>query len=238
MSSARASLTERLKRLRPSQASIGQIIFGSFLLLLAIIVGTSVVSVLAIHRLNDTFTQLQRLQRVGDLAEEIDRRMNALRLAARDFLSEPNPQASHVREPATALAQLLEDARPELALDQKDMIDGVIARLSNYREGFEKIATLTDRRRELIAQLPALDEQFNAAAAGLADREAAANLRRDQGKIAAALLARDAAAAETSARDLRAVAVAEAKARGAVDAYADDIIELAGTEAEIVRLDS
>src|SRR5205823_13306311 len=149
----------RVKRLRLSQVSIGQIIFGSFLLLLAIIVGTSAVSVLAIHRLNDTFTQLQRLQRVGDLAEEIDRGMNELRLAARDFLSEPNPQAAHVREPATALAQLLEDARPELALDQKDMIDGVIARLSNYREGFEKIATLADRRRELIAQMPVLDRK-------------------------------------------------------------------------------
>ena len=238
MSSGRESLIERLQRLRPSQASIGQIIFGSFLLLLAVIVGTSVVSVLAIHRLNDTFTQLQRLQRVGDLAEEIDRRMNELRLAARDFLSEPNPQADHVREPARALAQLLEDARPELALDQKDMIDGVIARLSNYREGFEKIATLTDRRRELIAQMPALDEQFNTAAVGIADREIAAKLRRDQGRIAAAMLARDTATAETSARDMRGVGVADPKARGAVDAYADDIIELATTEGEINRLDS
>ena len=156
---------------------------------------------LAIHRLNDTFTQLQRLQRVGDLAEEIDRRMNELRLAARDFLSEPSPQADHARA-RQALAQLLEDGG-ELALGQKDMIDGVIARLSNYREGFEKIATLVDRRRELITRLPALDEQFNAAAVGIADREIAANLRRDQGKIAAAMLARDTAAAETSARDMR-----------------------------------
>jgi PAS domain S-box-containing protein len=232
------SLAERLKRLRLSQASIGQIIFGSFLLLLAIIVGTSVVSVLAIHRLNDTFTELQRLQRVGDLAEEIDRRMNELRLAARDFLSEPNPQAAHVREPATALAQLLQDARPELALDQKDMIDGVIARLSNYREGFEKIATLTDRRGELIALLPVLDEHFTAAVAVAADRDAAANLLRDQSKIAAALLARDAAAAEKSAREMRGVAVTEPAVRSAVDAYADDIVELAATEAEVNRLDS
>ena len=231
-------MIDRLKRLRPSQASIGQIIFGSFLLLLAIIVATSVVSVLAIHRLNDTFTQLQRLQRVGDLAEEIDRRMNELRLAARDFLSEPSAQADHVREPAKALAQLLEDARPELAIDQKDMIDGVIARLSNYREGFETIATLTDRRRALIAQMPALDEQFNVAAFSIADREIAARLRRAQGKIATAILARDTAAAEASARDMRAVSVDDPKARGAVDAYADDIIELASTEAQIVRLDS
>src|SRR5438874_8165775 len=141
-----ARLVERVKRLRPLQASIGQIIFGSFLLLLAIIVGTSAVSVLPIHRLNDTFTQLQRLQRVGDLAEEIDRGMSELRLAARDFLSEKNPQSAHVRQPAAALAKLLEEARPELALDQKDMIDGVIARLSNYRAGFEKIAELTERR--------------------------------------------------------------------------------------------
>jgi PAS domain S-box-containing protein len=238
MSSDRQSLAERLKQLRPSQASIGRIIFGSFLLLLAIIVGTSVVSVLAIHRLNDTFTELQRLQRVGDLAEEIDRRMNELRLAARDFLSEPNPRAAQVREPATALAQLLQDARPELALDQKDMIDGVIARLSNYREGFEKIANLTDRRRALMAQLPTLDARFNAVVAGAADRDTAANLLRDQNRIAAALLARDSAAAEKSAREMRGVAVTEPAVRSAVDAYADDIVELAATEAEIVRLDT
>jgi PAS domain S-box-containing protein len=231
-------LAERLKRLRPSRASIGQIIFGSFLLLLAIIVGTSVVSVLAIHRLHDTFTELQRLQRVGDLAEEIDRRMNELRLAARDFLSEPNPQAAHVREPAAALAQLLQDARPELAFDQKDMIDGVIARLSNYREGFEKIATLTDRRRELMGLLPSLDERLNAAVAAAADRDAAASLLRDQSMIAAALLARDTSAAETAAREMRGVAVAEPAVRTAVAAYADDIIALAAADAEINRLDS
>jgi len=231
-------LAERLKRLRPSRASIGQIIFGSFLLLLAIIVGTSVVSVLAIHRLHDTFTELQRLQRVGDLAEEIDRRMNELRLAARDFLSEPNPQAAHVREPAAALAQLLQDARPELAFDQKDMIDGVIVRLSNYREGFEKIATLTDRRRELMGLLPSLDERLNAAVAAAADRDAAASLLRDQSMIAAALLARDTSAAETAAREMRGVAVAEPAVRTAVAAYADDIIALAAADAEINRLDS
>jgi PAS domain S-box-containing protein len=232
------NLAERLKRLRPSQASIGRIIFGSFLLLLAIIVGTSVVSVLAIHRLNDTFAELQRLQRVGDLAEEIDRRMNELRLAARDFLSEPNPQAAHVREPAAALAQLLQDARPELALDQKDLIDDVIARLSNYREGFEKIAPLTDKRRELLGLLPSLDQRFNAAVAAASDRDAAANLLRDQSKIAAALLAHDTASAEKTARDMRGVAIAEPAVRGAADAYADDIVQLAATEAEINRLDS
>src|SRR5437773_1976040 len=158
-----SSLAARLKRLRSSQASIGQIIFGSFLLLLAIIIGTSFVSVFAIHRLGDTFTELQRQQRIGDLAEEIDRRMNELRLAARDFLSEKNPQSAHVREPAAALAQLLEEVRSELAVDQRDMIDGVIARLSNYRAGFAKIAELTERRGQLIASLPGQGERFNAA---------------------------------------------------------------------------
>jgi PAS domain S-box-containing protein len=237
-SSRSARLADRIRQLRPSQASIGRIIFGSFLVLLAVIVGTSIVNVLAMHRLNDTFTQLQRLQRVGDLAEEIDRRMSELRLAARDFLSGQNPQGARVSGPAEALAQLLQDARPELAFDQKDIIDGVIVRLSNYRGGFEKIAALTGRRSELMGQLPALGEHLNAAVEAAGDHDAAAMLLRDQNKVAAALLARDPAGAGQAARELRNVGVAEPAVRGAVDTYANAVIELSATEAEIARLDS
>ena len=40
-SSRSARLADRIRQLRPSQASIGRIIFGSFLVLLAVIVGDS-----------------------------------------------------------------------------------------------------------------------------------------------------------------------------------------------------
>src|SRR5436189_2632981 len=105
--------------------------------------------------------------------------MSELRLAARDFHSEKNPQSAHVRQPASAMAKLLEEARPELAFDQKDMIDGVIARLSNYRAGFEQIATLTERRLALMASLPALAERFNAAVAAVIVRDASTDADRE-----------------------------------------------------------
>ena len=82
-----------VRRIRSFSLSIGQLTFASFMLLLAMIVMTSVASVVAIRHIDATFAELQRLQGVGDLAEEIDRRMNELRLAARDFVTDPQRPA-------------------------------------------------------------------------------------------------------------------------------------------------
>src|ERR1700735_2148474 len=88
-----ASFAAILNRIRSFSLSIGQLTFGSFLLLLAIITATRTASVVAIRHIDATFAELQRLQDVGDLAEEIDRRMNELRLAARDFVTGPGGPA-------------------------------------------------------------------------------------------------------------------------------------------------
>src|SRR5260370_26496045 len=69
-----------VQRIRSFSLSIGQLTFGSFLLLLAVITATSMASVIAIRHIDQTFAELQRVQSVGDLAEDIDRRMNELRL--------------------------------------------------------------------------------------------------------------------------------------------------------------
>src|SRR6266852_5959703 len=85
-----------LRRIRSISLSIGQLTFASFMLLLAMIVITSVASVVSIRHIDSTFAELQRLQSLGDLAEEIDRRMNELRLAARDFVTDPAAPSSEV----------------------------------------------------------------------------------------------------------------------------------------------
>jgi len=59
-----------------------------------VIIITSTASVIAIRHIDATFAELERLQRVGDLAEDIDRRMNELRLAARDFVTDAAPSRS------------------------------------------------------------------------------------------------------------------------------------------------
>jgi len=84
-----AELTPTPEKKRTFSLSIGQLTFGSFLLVLAVIIVTSTASVIAIRHIDTTFAELQRLQSVGDLAEDIDRRMNELRLAARDFVTDP-----------------------------------------------------------------------------------------------------------------------------------------------------
>src|SRR3954452_8287084 len=140
-----AAIAAVFNRLRSMSLSIGQLTFGSFLLLLAVITATSMASVIAIRHIDATFTELQRLQGVGDLAEEIDRRMNELRLAARDFVTDPGTQSDRVVQVATELGDLLKKTRLELAPEQQDMIDGVSKRLANYLDGIEQVSALISR---------------------------------------------------------------------------------------------
>src|SRR5712672_4352576 len=154
-----AELTPTPEKKRTFSLSIGQLTFGSFLLVLAVIIVTSTASVIAIRHIDSTFAELQRLQSVGDLAEDIDRRMNELRLAARDFVTDPGAQSSQVGEAAASLGEVLKKTRLELAPEQQEMIDGVTARLSTYRSGIERISALITRRAELIVGLPPRSEE-------------------------------------------------------------------------------
>src|ERR1700739_1271077 len=108
MPSAFAALS---KRIRSFSLSIGQLTFGSFLLVLAVITATSMASVIAIRHIDATFAELRRLQDVGDLAEEIDRRVNELRLAARDFVTDPTARPERVSEAASELSALIKKTR-------------------------------------------------------------------------------------------------------------------------------
>jgi len=226
-----------VRRARSFSLSIGQLTFGSFLLLLAVITATSMASVIAIRHIDSTFAELQRLQSVGDLAEEIDRRMNGLRLAARDFVTDPSARSDRVGEAASALSALLKKTRLELAPEQQDMIDGVTQRLANYRDGIERVTALIARRAELIAALPPVRARFESAVAEVPDRVTARNLFRAQNRIAAALLAHDPEGAEQSAQRMRALPIDDPALRSAADAYADAITSISGTESEIATLD-
>ena len=226
-----------VRRIRSFSLSIGQLTFGSFMLLLAMIVMTSVASVVSIRHVDSTFAELQRLQDVGDLAEEIDRRMNELRLAARDFVTDPGAQSDRVGEAASALNALLKKTRLELAPEQQEMIDGVTQRLANYRQGIERVTALIARREQLVAGLPPIRERFESAIAEVPERVTARNLFRAQNQIAEALLARDPAAAEQSAQNMRALPIDDPALRAAADAYAGAISSIAGTEAQIAGLD-
>lgn len=226
-----------VQRIRSLPLSIGQLTFGSFLLVLAVIMMTSIASVVAIRHIDMTFAELQRLQSVGDLAEEIDRRMNELRLAARDYVTNPEARSTGVWDAASALNVLLKKTRLELAPEQREMIDGVAARLSTYRGGIERVTALIARRDELIAALPPLRENFDRAVAETQDKAAATALFAAQSRIAAALLAHDPASAEQSARGMGALAIAEPPLRAAVDGYADAIISLSTRERQIADLD-
>jgi len=222
---------------RSFSLSIGQLTFGSFMLVLAVIIITSTASVIAIRHIDSTFGELQRLQSVGDLAEDIDRRMNELRLAARDFVTDPGTQSVQVGEAATTLGEVLKKTRLELAPEQRDMIDGVTERLSTYRSGIERISVLINRRAELIVGLPPLREKFDAAIADTPDPLIASALFQTQSRIASALLARNPSAAELAAESMRSMTITEPKLRTAVNDYADAIIAISRREGQISDID-
>jgi PAS domain S-box-containing protein len=225
------------QRVRSYSLSIGQMTYGSFLTLLAVIAATSTASVIAIRHIDSTFAELQRLQNVGDLSEEIERRMSELRLAARDFVTDPGARSSRVTEAASELSALLKKTRLELAPEQQDMIDGVTQRLANYRDGIERVTELMSRRAELLAALPPIRGQFEAAVSAVSDRTNARAAFRAQNEVSAALLAHDPGGAEQAAKRMRALAVDDPVLRSATVAYADAVTAIAGTEREIAGLD-
>jgi PAS domain S-box-containing protein len=230
-------LPPKLPMTRSFSLSIGQLTFGSFLLVLAVIIITSTASVIAIRHIDSTFAELQRLQSVGDLAEDIDRRMNELRLAARDFVTEPGTQSGQVGQAATSLNEVLKKTRLELAPEQQDMIDGVTERLSTYRSGIERISALINRRAEMIVALPPLREQFDNAVAESADPAIASTLSQTQSRIASALLAHNPSAAEQAAQSMRSMTISDPKLRMAVDGYAEAIVAISVRERQISDID-
>jgi PAS domain S-box-containing protein len=234
-----AELTPNPEKKRAFSLSIGQLTFGSFLLVLAVIIVTSTASVIAIRHIDATFAELQRLQSVGDLAEDIDRRMNELRLAARDFVTDPGAgvQFKQVGEAASTLSDILKKTRIELVPEQQEMIDGVTERLATYRSGLERISTLIDRRAQLLAALPPLRDQFDTAVSETADRELAARLSEAQSRIALGLLARNPSAAEQAARTMKIMDIADPRLKAAVDSYSEALIAVALRERQIADID-
>jgi PAS domain S-box-containing protein len=232
-----AAVAAMLQRIRSFTLSIGQLTFGSFMLLLAVITATSMASVIAMRHLDTTFAELQRLQDVGDLAEDIERRMSDLRLAAREFVTDPTARPERVGEAASQLSALLKKTRLELAPEQQDMIDGVTQRLANYQAGIERVTGLIARRTELLATLPPARARFEAAIAEVPDRSAARTVFRAQNEISQALLAHDPPAAVLAAEQMRALAIDDPGLRAATNAYADAVIAISGTEGEIAKLD-
>jgi PAS domain S-box-containing protein len=225
------------RRIKSVSFSIGQLTFGSFTLLLAMIAMTSIASVVAIRHIDTTFAELQHLQSLGDVAEEIDRRTKELRLAARDFVTDPAAPSGRVQEAAASLRTLLKNTRLQLVPEQQAMIDGVSQRLANYQEGMDRITSLISHRAELVSALPPVRSRFEQAISEIPERATARQLFRAQNRLTAALLAHDTAATEQSARAMKSLAIDDAALRAATDAYADAVLSISSTEDQIAQLD-
>ena len=231
------ALMALLRRARSFTLSIGELTYGSFLLLLVLIALTSMASVIAIRQIGTTFAELQRLQGVGDLAEEIDRQMNELRLAARDFVADPAAQSDRVARAVSQLNVLLKKTRLQLAPEQQAMIDGVSQRLANYREGIEQVSALISRRAAQLAAALPVRARLEQAVAEAPDQASRRMVFLAQNEIASALLAHDPVGAGRAAERMKALAIDDPALREAANSYAQAIIAIAGTESAIAALD-
>jgi len=225
------------RRIQSVSFSIGQLTFGSFTLLLAMIAMTSIASVVAIRHIDATFAELQHLQSLGEAAEEIDRRTKELRLAARDFVTDPAAPSGRVQEAAASLSTLLKNTRLQLVPEQQAMIDGVTQRLANYQEGMDRITALISSRAELVSVLPPVRARFEQAISDIPERATARELFRAQNRLTAALLGHDIAATEQSAGAMKSLKIDDAALRVATDAYADAVLAISSTEDQIGQLD-
>jgi PAS domain S-box-containing protein len=225
------------RRIKSASFSIGQLTFGSFTLLLAMIAMTSIASVVAIRHIDATFAELQHLQSLGEAAEEIDRRTKELRLAARDFVTDPAAPSGRVQEAAASLSTLLKNTRLQLVPEQQAMIDGVSQRLANYQEGMDRITSLISRRAELVSVLPPVRARFEQAISDIPERTTARQLFRAQNRLTAALLGHNVAATDQSARAMKSLTIDDAALRAATDAYADAVLAISSTEDQIGQLD-
>src|SRR6185437_13935002 len=197
---------------------------------------TSMASVIAIRHIATTFAESERLQQIGELADEIDQRVSELRLAARDLVT--NLTASdRAGAAASELNALLNTTRLQLAPEQEAMIDGVSQQLADYREGIGQVSALIARRAKMLAALPPVRARFEQALADAHDRSTALSLFRIYDEITAPLLANAPAGVRKSALRMRAVPIDDPVLRKAVDDYADAIISIAGADSEISRLD-
>jgi PAS domain S-box-containing protein len=231
------ALAAMFRRIKSVSFSIGQLTFGSFTLLLAMIAMTSIASVVAIRHIDATFAELQHLQSLGEAAEEIDRRTKELRLAARDFVTDPAAPSGRVQEAAASLSTLLKNTRLQLVPEQQAMIDGVSQRLANYQEGMDRITSLISRRAELVSVLPPVRARFEQAISDIPERTTARQLFRAQNRLTAALLGHNVAATDQSARAMKSLAIDDAALRAATDAYADAVLAISSTEDQIGQLD-
>ena len=234
MASAEPSFVQRV---RSSSLSIGQLTFGSFLLVLLVILLTSIANVLTVRHIGVAFTDLQRLQTVGAAAENIDRRVNDLRLAARDYVARSDPQPDEVSDAVSSLSEILSATRIDLAPEEREMIDGVVARLATYRDGIARVTMLMRRRNDEVGRLSSLRTSFEVVTAAIPDRAVARALFQAQNRVVSALLVRDAAAAEQAARQMRQIEMPDETTRKIIDDYANAVIAISETEGEISTLD-
>ena len=150
---------------RGHRPGISTMIYGGFFLLVVVIVAASLLGASALRRIDNTFHDVQRVQSASDLADEIERRAYALRLAVRDVVTIQRSPAT-ARAVGDGLARLLREAAPQLSAEHRDMVDGMLERLARIETGLQPggvalsapslDATTLDDEARLIARVAEL----------------------------------------------------------------------------------
>jgi signal transduction histidine kinase/DNA-binding response OmpR family regulator len=174
-------------------ASFGRIIVGAFLLLVATFAGNFVMGTVWLDEIRGQFSALRALSDASGLGADIARNTAALRQAARDHINTRAVPAADVARKADEVLRQIVQAQSTMGPEERDMLAGILERLTRFRVGFEQIAGLEQQRDEsltvLRGSLADLRREAAAQLAAMEPGEAATRLEQENSAIASLMLA-------------------------------------------------
>ena len=227
-----------VQRIRSFSLSIGQLTFASFMLLLAMIVMTSVASVVSIRHIDATFAELQRLaerRRSGGGDRPAHERVAAggARFRHRSGGAVQSGLGGGVvveraveEDPARACARAAGDDR------RRHAAAGELPRWNRARHRLDRAPRRTDR--SIAAGARAVRSRRSPGCPTGPPPETCSRRKTRSPRRCWRTIPRPPSGPR---RRMRALAIDDPALRSAADAYADAIISISGTEGQIAELD-
>ncbi len=135
-----------------SKLKIGPRIYTGFGLVLTTMVGLGFFSIMELRNLDDSFLKYEDMAGDSRLVSDIQRSVVETQLAAREFLATSDTKEKSLFETNFAkLDALAKQAKGEIFKPERvELLSRVSRQMNDYGQGFSEIATLLDRRNELL----------------------------------------------------------------------------------------
>lgn len=135
-----------------SRIKIGPRIYAGFGIVMTLLVGLAASSIFELKGLKQSFVKYEDMAGDSRLVSDIQSAVVATQLEARDFLvtiSEEDKTA--FKTSYAGLERLVSETKTELQKPERvELLNKIDARMKQYKAGFDKVATLLDRRNVIV----------------------------------------------------------------------------------------